>query len=383
MYDVGIIGAGVHGAAAAYHLSAMRARVAVFERGTPASGPTGASSGICRAYYTNDFLAGVARDSIAALADFPNFAEGQESGFRRTGFLFMHPPEDVVVVTETVGRLRAADIRVEQLSADAVKAEFPAFDVAGIGTAVYEVDAGYADPAMTTSGLLAAAVQRGADVFPMTAVTSIAARAGGGWSIRAEDGAAYELERLLIAAGPWTKGLAAQLGVDLPLTVERHVVAVGAWGAAPPIRIGHADLRRGYYCKPEGESLFCLGWLLPGERVDVDSFDRTIRWTEQVELLSVAAQRVPLLAESEPRNGWASLYDVSPDWQPVIGEIAQGVFIDAGTSGHGFKLAPILGRYVAQMVLGSPDSALDQFRPDRFDAHRLLAAGYGAAQILG
>ena len=49
--------AGVHGASAAYHLAQSGARVTVVERLTPAAGPTGLSSGVCRAYYTNSFLA--------------------------------------------------------------------------------------------------------------------------------------------------------------------------------------------------------------------------------------------------------------------------------------------------------------------------------------
>ena len=48
--DVVIIGAGVHGASAAYHLAQSGARVTVVERLTPAGGPTGLSSGVCRAY---------------------------------------------------------------------------------------------------------------------------------------------------------------------------------------------------------------------------------------------------------------------------------------------------------------------------------------------
>jgi glycine/D-amino acid oxidase-like deaminating enzyme len=75
---------------------------------------------------------------------------------------------------------------------------------------------------------------------------------------------------------------------------------------------------------------------------------------------------------------------VSPDWQPVIGEIADGVFVDAGTSGHGFKLAPALGRHVADLVTGAgADPGLGQFDPGRFAEDRGLDAGYGAARILG
>ena len=87
---------------------------------------------------------------------------------------------------------------------------------------------------------------------------------------------------------------------------------------------------------------------------------------------------------AEFHGGWASLYDVSPDWQPVIGEIAPGVFVDAGTSGHGFKLAPALGGHVAALVLGEEvDPELGQFHPSRFGAGVALDAGYGSARIMG
>ena len=84
-------------------------------------------------------------------------------------------------------------------------------------------------------------------------------------------------------------------------------------------------------------------------------------------------------------GGWASLYDVSPDWQPVIGEVAPGVFVDAGTSGHGFKLAPALGKHVADLVVGSSelDPRLTEFDPFRFTRGSALRAGFRDARILG
>jgi glycine/D-amino acid oxidase-like deaminating enzyme len=100
-------------------------------------------------------------------------------------------------------------------------------------------------------------------------------------------------------------------------------------------------------------------------------------------MASAITERIPSLVLADARGGWASLYDVSPDWQPVIGEIAPGIFVDAGTSGHGFKLAPALGRYTAEMVCGKIDPGLRQFEPGRFEADQLLAAGFGSARIIG
>jgi len=69
---------------------------------------------------------------------------------------------------------------------------------------------------------------------------------------------------------------------------------------------------------------------------------------------------------------------------PVIGEIAPGVFVDAGTSGHGFKLGPALGSDVAALLIGAEvDAGIRDFTPERFPAGHMLAAGYGSARILG
>ncbi len=50
----------------------------------------------------------------------------------------------------------------------------------------------------------------------------------------------------------------AQIGVQLPITVERHVVATFRWAGADPTP-AHGDLVGGYYFRPEGEDLYLVG----------------------------------------------------------------------------------------------------------------------------
>lgn len=382
-FEVAVIGAGVHGASAAYHLARRGVRTVVLERAYPASGPTGLSSAICRAYYTNPFLAEVARNSIAMLADLPAHTGGRDAAFRRTGFLYMHPAADADAVRSTVAQLNQDGVAVDLLDTDALRAMVPGIDVEGVGIGAFERDAGHADPVLTTTALLAAAVDAGAEVRTRTTVTGLRVRRTGGAAVRLADGTVIGADRVLIAAGPWSAPLAALVGAVLPLTVERHVVAVAHWGPVAPLPFIHADVGIGYYCKPEGPERMCIGWLTAGSPVEGSAVPPGIGEDEAVELLEAAARRVPALQDAHPRGGWASVYDVAPDWQPVIGEIADGVFIDAGTSGHGFKLAPALGSHVADMLTGSADARLAQFSPARFAAGDALAAGYGAARILG
>ncbi len=380
-FDVAVVGAGIHGAAAAFHLASRGVKTVVFEKAALAGGPTGRSSAICRAYYTNEFLATVARESIAMFRDFERHT-GRDAGFRPSPLLMLHPPEDEEQVREVVPRLNEQGIPTDLLTPEEVAARWPSFDVSGIGICAWEKDAGYADPVLTTQGLLERARELGAEARIGDPVIAIEPE-GPRWAVVGADGTRTPCERVLIAAGPWTKPLAAQVGADLPLHVERHVVAVFAWGPAEPVP-GHGDVPGGYYFRPEGEELFLVGPLLPEPEADPDDFRETIAEEEIRRLARAVARRVPTLERAESRGGWASLYDVSPDWQPVIGEIAPGAFVDAGTSGHGFKLAPALGRHVADLVTGAEtDPGLAQFHPRRFDEEQELAAGYGDARILG
>jgi sarcosine oxidase subunit beta len=273
---------------------------------------------------------------------------------------------------------------VEILSRENLADRFPLIDPEGIGVAGWEPEAGYADPVATTTGLLERAVELGATSRLYTRAVGLSGRAGGGAVVMLEGGERLECERLLIAAGPWTRALAAHAADPLPLTVERHYVATIRWPGAHDMRFVHADIAAGYYCKPEGADLYCIGPLTAEPEADPDAPLPGIHADESHRMAALATRRVPRLKDAVSTGGWASLYDVSPDWMPVIGEIAPGVFVDAGTSGHGFKLAPALGADVAALVIGAGvDQEIEQFSPARFSSGETLTAGYGSARILG
>ena len=124
--------------------------------------------------------------------------------------------------------------------------------------------------------------------------------------------------------------MAAMLGRDLPLTAERHIIASFGWGGAKRIPFCYADVPNGFYVKPDGTELFIIGSLLPGEVVEPDDFNQALEPEEQLDFIFVLSRRVPPLVEADARGGWAALNDLSPDWQPVIGEIE-----DAGQGATG------------------------------------------------
>jgi glycine/D-amino acid oxidase-like deaminating enzyme len=88
-----------------------------------------------------------------------------------------------------------------------------------------------------------------------------------------------------------------------------------------------------------------------------------------------------VLEEGAAQGGWAGLYDVTPDWQPVIDRIphVEGFFCAVGMSGHGFKIAPAIGQAVAELVLDGACKTYDLslFRYARFEEHRSSRGAYG------
>jgi glycine/D-amino acid oxidase-like deaminating enzyme len=82
--------------------------------------------------------------------------------------------------------------------------------------------------------------------------------------------------------------------------------------------------------------------------------------------------------------GWTGPYDITPDWNPIIGAVPEyeGLFVGVGFSGHGFKMAPTVGESLAQTILGLPVRVpIDAYSPTRFGEGKLLHGAYGIGSI--
>ncbi|MHB8507876.1 MAG: NAD(P)/FAD-dependent oxidoreductase [Candidatus Dormibacteria bacterium] len=381
--DIGVIGGGIHGASSAFHLVSAGANVRLFEQDAPASGPTGRSSAVCRGYYVNSFLARMAAESLDTFRNFSEVTQGGDAGYHATGILYLHAAQDLPVLRKHVPELSALGVRTELLEGDALVGQCPGWDLDGIAAGAWEPDAGYADPVGATQGYFNRAVELGLKYRLYTKITWVEAQVSGGAILTCQDGTKTHCNKVLLCAGPWTRGLALQVGVDLPLTVERHTIAVFGWGGVAEIPFSYADIPGGFYVKPEGTHLYTVGSLHGDREVNPDLFPINITDEEIMSYAEPLMRRVPFLVDSDSRGGWAALYDMSPDWQPVIGEIADGIFVDAGSSGHGFKLAPALCERIAKMVATGEVGELEPFHPRRFAENTPLEAGYAGAQILG
>ena len=60
-------------------------------------------------------------------------------------------------------------------------------------------------------------------------------------------------------------------------------------------------------------------------------------------------------------RGWAGLITTTPDYHPILGEIpgVNGFLCCNGFSGHGFKLSPVIGKAMAELIYRGRAEAMD------------------------
>jgi glycine/D-amino acid oxidase-like deaminating enzyme len=382
--EVVIIGGGVTGASIAFHLARRGVRdVVLVEKSFLASGPTGRSSACVRQHYSTPETC---RMVLKALRFFENFAEhtgGRTAGFTRTGYLLgvgdalRKPMEASVALQQSVG------IDVRLMSPVELREIEPRLRVDDLVAGCYEPGAGSADPAQTTQGFAAAAREQGVRIREQTSVSGIRVERGRVAAVETSRGT-IATRKVVNAAGAWAHHLARQVGVDVPITVCRHKIALVAWpeGARGPHPMVY-DFVTNIYTRPETGDMLLVGPLDSSERddrADPDAYREGLDFDERTDLLARAATRFPALEAGHVAKHYAGCFDVTPDWHPVLDAAGpEGFHVAAGFSGHGFKLSPAVGDMVAGLVCEGkkPGDDVHAFRLSRFAEGRPIRGTYG------
>jgi glycine/D-amino acid oxidase-like deaminating enzyme len=383
-----VVGGGCIGASAAFYLAQARAgRVVLVERDRVGSGPTARTVGIVRLHYSHEPLVELARRSLERFVHFEELT-GKSADFTRTGFLLLAPATELEGLAANVALQRRLGVRAEVLTPEEVARLDPRLDLEGVAGAAYEPEAGYADGYATATGFAAAARRLGVEVWEGTSAQELQVASGRVGGVQTSRGL-VSCSRVLVAAGVWTAALLRTVGVDFPVVASREQVVQ----LAPPPSFGRLqlvveDLGLGFYARPETGGTVLAGVLEeePEQIVpDPDRFNTGVDWDFVERVGTLWSRRYPSGAQAEFRGGYASLYDVTPDWQPVLGPVegVEGLFVAAGFSGHGFKLSPSLGEELARWVCGQqPTVDLRMFSLRRFSEGRLLR-GRHAKGLLG
>jgi glycine/D-amino acid oxidase-like deaminating enzyme len=384
--DIIIIGGGVIGCSLAYNLAKHGAKnIVVLERKAICSGGTAKSCAIVRTHYSIETNLIHAVESLKIFANFADIIGG-EAGWNRTGYLIVGPEEHRQPMLAVFRKQNEYGIDTRTLTPAEAHEFHPLLRLDDAGVIGYDTQAGYADPHLTTTSYARRARELGVTIRTDTPVIGL--KLTGSLKRLQTPQGAFESPTVIIAAGPWTNAIGQMIGVTFPYEISRHKVITlkinrpyeRSWAIVKDLTTPDK-----IYFRPEAGGVVLVGTGDHGDPIeDADAL------TDQVDLDHVAridrlvSRRMPAFAEAKYVAGWTGPYDITPDWNPIVGPLPgyDGLYVAVGFSGHGFKLAPTIGEGLAQTVLNLearvPICAYDI---TRFAEGKGLHGAYGLGSI--
>ena len=373
-----IIGGGVMGCSIQYSLAKLGVTDSVLlEMDVLGSGSTGRSQAICRMHYSNPVTASMAWESLKV---FTNFGElvGGSSGFVQTGYLVIVESIDRPGLERNISLQQELGVDTRIVSAAEVAQLAPMVNVGEEEGLAWEPQSGYADPYQVTTSYATRVREMGGEVVLRNPATGIEISGGRVMAVTSVQGR-VETPVAVVAAGPWSRREMAKVGVDLPLSTVRHQVATLT---RPLDRIPNhptvGDIAQSFSFRPDGSSMTMVGF---GEDdVEVDTYNQGVDMEAVAANLAKLTRRMPPMADSYFRGGWSGLFTITPDWHPILDRVPgiDGLYCAVGFSGHGFKLSPMIGLTMAELIVQGEASSIDinPLRFQRFEEEDLLNSSY-------
>jgi len=381
--DAIVIGSGVIGASVGYELARDGWSVTVVDREAgPGQGSTSASSAVVRFNYGTWTGVVAAWEAKHLWEDWQTHLEAQSADglaqFHRTGGVVFDSPEQDR--HKVLGFFDRAGVPYEVWDAPTVQQRAQHIDPAryyppkpvtddafwdpahGELTAYWMPDAGFVDDAaLAAHNLMTAARRKGATFRFRSTVTAIRRDGDQVCGVELADGALLDAPVVVNVTGPHSGRVNEMAGVlddfrvrTAPMRQEVHEVPAPEGTTTPVSMLNDLDL--GTYSRgtPSGQILIgstearCdpLEWLDDPDdyapRVTRDLYD-----TQTYRL----ARRMPNLRVPNTPRGIVGVYDVSDDWVPIYDRTAlSGYYVAIGTSGNQFKNAPVVGRFLTEII---------------------------------
>jgi sarcosine oxidase, subunit beta len=388
--DVVIVGAGIMGLSIAYHLADRGVtNVTVVDRTYLCGGASGRNGGGVRAQWSSEANVRLMQESIRMCRDFATLMK-INVWFRQGGYLFLaRTPAVRKSLESSVTLQNECGLPTRMLSPAEARRIVPELDTDGVEAASFNADDGVVFPWPFVWGYAQAATKLGVEVLTFHEVAGFettGARIDGvvlrrcGPPGEPLDGTTTVLRthRVVNAAGAWSPDIARMLGVELPNRPHRHEIC-STEPLKPWLKPLVADLSDGLYFSQStrGEIVGGIGneYVPPG--LDQDSSHAFLgKYARSL------VRACPVLGRVKVLRQWAGCYDLTPDANPIVGAVdgVEHFYQASGFMGHGFMMAPVIGKELARVVAGdSPGPVLERWALRRFAEGKLLSE----AMIIG
>ena len=233
----------------------------------------------------------------------------------------------------------------------------PELEVEGVLSASYNPNDAVVFPWPFVWGYAKGAESHGVSIRTFTKVTGFRTQGSKILAVCTDQGE-IATNRVVNACGAWSPGVAAMLGVELPNKPHRHEIC-SSEPLKPWLTPLVADLSNGLYF-----SQSTRGEIVGG--ISNHDVPEGIDMRSSIKFLSLYAsalvKTVPSVGAVKVLRQWAGCYDLTPDQNPIVGQV-DGVdefYQASGFMGHGFMMAPVMGKLLADHIVNATDLPLFQ-----------------------
>jgi sarcosine oxidase subunit beta len=349
--DTVIIGGGIVGLSTAYNLTVRGLKdVLVIEQGYLASGASGRNGGGIRQQWSTEVNIRLMQQSVDICKHFAKEL-GVNIWFRQGGYLFLaRTPAEKERLERNTALQNRCDVPTRMLEPAGAKEIVPDLNLDGIVAAAYNPSDGVLFPWPFLWGYARGATKNGAEIRTFTQVQGLE-RQGDGYLVRTNRGD-VTCARVIVAAGAWSPKLMSLLGVALPSHPVKHEILVTE-PLKPFLRPMVSVLQSGLYFSQSMRGEIVGGITMRKEEHNLD-MRSSLEFLN--EMSRAVCELIPRFGELKLLRQWAGPYDVTPDGNPLLGEPAgfPGLYLSCGFMGHGFMMAPIVGKLYAEWLTGGP-----------------------------
>jgi 4-methylaminobutanoate oxidase (formaldehyde-forming) len=355
-----VIGGGVIGCSIAYHLTKIGwSDVVVLERKKLTSGTTWHAAGLIGqlrdnrdmtklAIYTAELYAGLEAET------------GQATGYKQNGSLSLATHDGRMEdLKRRADMAKVFGLKVDVVSPAECKDYFPLLNLDDIIGGIFLPSDGQANPTDITMAMAKGARSGGAQFFEDTKVTAINHSDGRITGVETETGT-IDASFVVLAAGMWSREIAATVGVSVPLHACEHfyIVTEPFEGVTPDLPVCRDYDAQAYYKEDAGKLLLgafetvAKPWGMDGIPEDF-CFDQLPDDFDHFQpILEMALHRIPALEHAGIQTFFCGPESFSPDNRYHLGEAPglDGLFVAAGFNSIGIQSAGGVGRVMAEWM---------------------------------
>ena len=358
--DVIVIGGGIIGCATGYYLAKKGLKVNLLEREYLTSGSTGRCIGGIRQQFSTSLSRRVAMESMKKFTAM-NEELGQAVEFHQGGYLFLaHSEEKKQTYLKLIEIQRKMGLAVEFIGVGEIEKMVPGIDTEDLLGGTYCASDAQANPFLIVDGYARKIKEKG-QVFTHKEVTRINVENGKIVSVSTRDNEDFYAPIVVNAAGPFARGVAQMVNIDIPVYPERHEAMITEQ-MERFFDMMIVDYRPdGCYFNQKWPHGSIIGCYTPIP--NVPGYDLGTSFEFAKEMGRRMGRLIPRLSDTKIIRQWSGSYEMTPDGNPILDKSdVAGFWIVGGMCGHGFMLGPEIAWLAAEYITeGEPPYDITEF----------------------